>query len=239
MHEFEMPQEVIDRVTARQGRVHCVERLAPRETALVVVDMQNYFMKAGFPSAAASSHGIVANVNRLAEALRALGGAVIWIQTKAGPEGAATGKEGWWTLREKYAPERWKKRTEDLNDGAEGYALWAEMDVRPEDEMVIKRRYSAFIHGSSNLEDVLRGRGIDTILITGVATNVCCESTGRDAMMLGFRSLMVADGNATFDDAAHRASLIGFYSTFGDVQTTDEVVALLRGESGAVASAAE
>mgnify|MGYP001436319763 CR=1 FL=1 len=239
MHEFEMPQEIIDRVTARQGRVHCVEGLAPRETALVVVDMQNYFMKAGFQSAAAAAGGIVANVNRLADMLRALGGTVIWIQTEAGAEDEGAGKDGWWTLREKYAPERWQKRIDGLSNGGEGHALWAEMDVRPADEMVIKRRYSAFIHGSSNLEDVLRERGIDTILITGVATNVCCESTGRDAMMLGFRTLMVADGNATFDDDAHRASLIGFYSTFGDVQTTDEVMALLRGESGDVASAAE
>jgi ureidoacrylate peracid hydrolase len=58
-------------------------------------------------------------------------------------------------------------------------------------------------------------------------TNVCCESTARDAMMLNFRTTMVSDANAAMSDDAHAASLLGFYQTFGDVTTTDEAVAVI------------
>ena len=71
-----------------------------------------------------------------------------------------------------------------------------------------KTRYSAFIQGSSNIERLLRDRGIDTLLVTGTATNVCCESSARDAMMLNFKTIMVTDGNAATDDDDHNASLI-------------------------------
>ena len=66
--------------------------------------------------------------------------------------------------------------------------------MRPEDLTVEKNRFSAFIQGSSDLAAVLRGRGLDTILITGTVTNVCCESTARDAMMLNFKTVMITDG---------------------------------------------
>ena len=64
--------------------------------------------------------------------------------------------------------------------------------------------------------------------MVGVATNVCCESTARDAMMLNYRSLMVSDGCATSTDREQLASLGNFYLNFGDVQTTDEVIARLE-----------
>ena len=93
---------------------------------------------------------------------------------------------------------------------------------------IVKKRYSAFIQGSSGLEAHLRGRGIDTLLIGGTATHVCCESTARDAMMLNFKVVMVADVLATYDDATQNASLAAFYSNFGDVQTVEEAIASLR-----------
>ena len=69
--------------------------------------------------------------------------------------------------------------------------------------------------------------GRDTIAIAGVATNVCCESTGRDCMMRGFRTIMVSDANASFSEAEHQAALLNFITYFGDVQSTEEVVARL------------
>jgi ureidoacrylate peracid hydrolase len=86
---------------------------------------------------------------------------------------------------------------------------------------------SAFIQGSSDIEAYLRGRGINTLLIGGVATNVCCESSARDAMMLNFKVVMVPDVLATHSDVEHNATLANFYSIFGDVQTSDEVLASL------------
>ncbi len=75
---------------------------------------------------------------------------------------------------------------------------------------------------------MLRDRGIDTLLITGTATNVCCESSARDAMMLNFKVVMVSDGLATHNDEEHNATLSNFYGLFGDVQTMDEAIAIAR-----------
>ncbi len=111
--------------------------------------------------------------------------------------------------------------------------------MRPGDLIVEKNRFSAFIQGSSNLADVLRARGLDTLLITGTVTNVCCESTARDAMMLNFRTIMVTDGNAAVTDEDHNASLCSFYLTFGDIMSTDMLVGLLERNAQKGLAAAE
>ena len=65
------------------------------------------------------------------------------------------------------------------------------------------------------------------MIITGCLTDVCCESTARDGMMLNYKVLMVTDANAADTDADHNAALTAFYSTFGDIMSTDMVVDLL------------
>ena len=75
---------------------------------------------------------------------------------------------------------------------------------------------------------MLRERGIDTILITGTVTNVCCKSTARDGMMLNFKTIMVTDGNAAVTDEDHNASLTSFYQTFGDIMSTDMLISCLQ-----------
>ena len=125
-------------------------------------------------------------------------------------------------------PHRRDLRYSSMDLAHEGHALWAELDVRPQDAQIVKKRFSAFLPGSSEIESHLRGRGIDTVLIGGTATNVCCESSARDAMMLNFKVIMVHDVLATYTDEEHNASLRTFYSIFGDVQTLDEVIASLK-----------
>jgi ureidoacrylate peracid hydrolase len=93
---------------------------------------------------------------------------------------------------------------------------------------VHKTHYSAFIQGSSDLDAQLSKRGIENVIVTGTATNVCCESTARDAMMLNYRTIMVSDANAAFSDEAHNATLRTFWGLFGDVQSTGELVQVLR-----------
>src|SRR6266852_3551841 len=105
----------------------------------------------------------------------------------------------------------------------EGFPLEALLgDLR-----VRKATYSAFMPGSSDIEAQLKSRGIDTVLITGTATNVCCESTARDAMLLDYRVMMISDANATWTDEEHAATLNTFMMFFGDVMSTDEAVARL------------
>ena len=115
----------------------------------------------------------------------------------------------------------------ELTPGARGFELHADLDVRPEDEILTKKRFSAFIQGSSDIDRYLRGAGIDTVIIAGTLTNICCKSSARDAMMLNYRLVFVSDANAALSDAEHNATLTSMLRVFGDIPTTDEAVALL------------
>lgn len=236
MHTLSIPQSVTDRVIARNGREHVYEDLDPAKTALVVVDMQNAFMLAGVAHALCPmAEKIVPNVNRLAEAVRATGGTVVWIKTTFKDDSL----QNWSTFFEMVSPQLRAQRIVALTADSKGHELWATLDVRPDDLIVEKNRFSAFIQGSSNLADILRERGVDTVLITGTVTNVCCESTARDAMMLNFKTIMVTDGNAAMTDEEHNASLRAFYLIFGDIMSTDMLVACLERNARKNLAAAE
>jgi ureidoacrylate peracid hydrolase len=223
MHSYAIPESVKDRVIRRQGKLASHDIIDAARTALVVVDMQNYFVAEGFPLEVPLARGIVPNVNRLARALRAAGGTIAWVQM------TAAGALQHWANYHKHmlTPERLKTRLSHLDETAEGFALYPRLEPQPTDLRVKKIKYSAFIPGSSDIDVRLRSRGIETLLITGTLTNVCCESTARDAMMLDYRVIMVADGNASLTDEEHAASLNNFLIFFGDVLSTDETLARL------------
>ena len=91
-----------------------------------------------------------------------------------------------------------------------------------------KRRFGAFAPGASDLHAILQERGIDTLIVTGTATQVCCESTARDAMMLNYKVFFIADGNATFNDDEHNATLSAMAHAFCDVIDTDTMVGMIE-----------
>ena len=227
MHKIAIASAPAERLQTRLGKRHPFDVIDPRKTALVVIDMQNYFVKEGHQSEVPLAREIVPNINRLAAELRRRGGHVVWVRN-----GTNDTRESWSNYHDYLqSPERAERRLRDMEIGADGYEYWHLNDIRPEDAQITKKRYSAFIAGSSDIERHLRERGIDTLLITGTATNVCCESSARDAMMLNFKVVMVADALATHTDEEHNATLSNFYGQFGDVQSVDEVVASLeRGE---------
>ena len=236
MHKLAIPQSVVDRVVERHGREHIHDDLDPKKTALVVVDMQNAFMLPGVAhSPCPMAENIVPNINRLAQAVRDTGGAVVWIKTTYTDETL----KSWSTLYRMLGPKRSAKRAEALTADSKGHELWPTLDVRREDLIVEKSRYSAFIQGSSGLAEELRKRNLDTLLITGTVTNVCCESTARDAMMLDFKAVMITDGNAAMTDEDHNASLIGFYLIFGDIMSTDFAIDCLKRNASKGLAAAE
>jgi ureidoacrylate peracid hydrolase len=207
----------------RDGRLHAYTTLEARTTALVVVDMQHYFVADGMPACVPKARTIVPNINRLARATRAAGGTVVWIQTAA----RTADPQDWANRQEAMSAAGWAQRQALLATSGAGFALYPTCEVLPEDPIAIKYRYSAFIPYPSALDDLLRTHGIDTLLITGVATSTCCESTARDAAMWGYRTIMIADGNADQTEALHNHTLGKFLVTFGDVQTTEEVLAKL------------
>jgi ureidoacrylate peracid hydrolase len=233
MHDLSIPKSIVDRVIERRGREHVYDGLDPKKCALVVVDMQNAFMLPGVAhSLCPMAEMIVPNINRLARAVRATGGTVFWIKTTFTEEALRS----WSTYFEMARPERVAKRIEALSAGSLGHQLWGGLDVQAQDPIVEKNRFSAFIQGSSGLAAALRERGLDTVLVTGTVTNVCCESTARDAMMLNFKTIMVTDGNAAATDEDHTASLVAFYLSFGDVMSTDMLIGCLERNAKPVAA---
>jgi len=223
MHPYTIPAEVKERVLRRQGKLPSHDTIDAARTALIVVDMQNYFVAEGFPLEVPAARGIVPNINRLARAMRAGGGTVVWGQTTA--KGALES----WGNHHKYmlTPERAKTRLANLDESAEGFALYPKLEPLPSDLRVKKLKFSAFISGSSDIDAKLKSLGVESVLIAGTLTNVCCESSARDAMMLDYRVVMVSDCNATLSDETHANSLNNFVVYFGDVLTTDETLSRL------------
>lgn len=232
MHKFAIPQSITARVVERRGRQYVYDDLDPSKCALLVVDMQNAFMLPGVAhSLCPMAREVVPNINRLAQAVRETGGTVFFIKTTFTAEQLTS----WSTYFAMARQERAAKRIAALSAGGVGHQLWSELDIQPRDQLVEKSRFSAFIQGSSELADILRQRGLDTVLVTGTLTNVCCESTARDAMMLNFKTIMVTDANAAVTDEDHAASLIAFYLTFGDIMSTDTLIGCLHRNAAAPA----
>jgi ureidoacrylate peracid hydrolase len=226
MHKINIPQAAINRVLSRRDTLHVFTDIDPSRTAHVVVDLQNGFMAEGQPGEIAAARDIVPNVNQVSAALRAAGGTVIYIQNTIDP-GSTDSWSTWFTGMSS------GRRTESMAaafaDGSFGHSLWPGLEVLPGDLKVKKTRFGAFVPGSSDLHSILQARNIDTLIITGTATNVCCESTARDAMMMNYRVIFVSDGTATHNDDEHNASLGIILSHFADVMNTDEVVACISG----------
>ena len=225
MHDGKIRQEVIDRVMARRGHFHLFGHLEPTKSALVVIDMQNTFLRPGAPVEVPKGRDIVSNINRLSAVLRELGVQVIWVTHANSSPG---GKSDWSGFFDNFVADEVRSKTiAGLEPGAEGQQIWPELEVAPTDAKIFKNRYSALISGASSLERQLRSQGIDTIMIAGTKTNVCCESTARDAMMLDFKTVMLSDCCAALSDEEHRATLETFIQQFGDVMTADEALTAL------------
>ena len=224
MHNVTLPQDLRDRLRSFRGRDHIFETIEPLKTAHLCVDMQNQFVAPGALSEVPLARGIVANINRLATAVREAGGINVWIRVTVEEEGFGA----WDSYFDRLLPaDKREAFRAALKDGHEAHKFWPELDIADGEMISDKTRFSAIIQGASDLESELSGRGIDTVVITGTLTNVCCESTARDAAMRDFKVIMVEDGCAARTDDDHLAGLRTVAQVFGDVRTTDEVIALL------------
>jgi len=222
MHKVSIRPHIVERVLARRGDVHWFTRLDAASSALLVVDMQNTFCMPGAPGEVPLARAIVPNINRLAERLRALGVRVVWV---VHANSLHEDRSDWEVFFNHVVrnPEVRRRMAESL--APERQKVWHELAVAPGDITVVKNRYSAFAHGASTLERVLRNLAVDTVLVAGTKTNVCCDSTARDAMMLDFKSVLVSDCCAALSDDEHLATLETFIQQFGDVMSADEVLA--------------
>lgn len=204
--------------------------VVPERTALINVDMQNCFVH-GSPIAAPEGLVILERVNRLAAACRKAGILVIHASIVVRRDGSNLG-----VLAEFSPP----VREGILNKGSESAALHKGLVVDPHDILLEKPRFGAF-HGT-DLELILRKRGIDTVIISGVATNVCCETTAREAAVRDFHVFFLSDGTATaaMGDASaaelQKATCATLGFLFAQVLTVDEMIAKVQGSARSAAA---
>jgi len=221
MHKVDIPQYVIDRIMAKRGKLSVFDRFEASRTALLVVDMQNFYV-----AEVDNAKAIVPNINRLAAAVRDAGGTVFWVVMTTTDE---PGGRSRWPIYHDYffTEQKARKHRDSLAKTAEGHEIYPQLEVQPGDQHVEKTRFSPFIAGSSDLDSRLKAFQVENLIVTGTATNMCSESTARDAMMLDYRVVMVMDANAARYDEDHLAGLTSFYQSFGDVKDTNQTIEML------------
>lgn len=225
MHNVIIPDAVLKRIAKRRAKVHMYDELEPSKTALFVVDMQKAFVAEGAAAEVPIAREIVPNINKLIKATRETGGKVVWIVSTYGPDEA----DRWPTFFDHVMDEEAGRQFRGaLSTGAESHGIYASLDYADGDIVAEKNRFGAFIGSNGNLEQTLRNDGLDTVVITGTVTNICCETTAREAAALAFKTVMVQDANAARNDEEHNATLTTFLQTMGDVLTTDRIVTVLH-----------
>ena len=153
MHKLEMPQWAVNVALDRRGKAHVYDNLDPRKTALIVVDLQNGFMDEEVAIAyVPTAVEIVPNVNKLAAAVRRSGGKVVWIKMTFDETTIASWSEYFNIL----TPAKRARAIANMAPNARGHELYPTLEVKPEDEIVDKHRFSAFVQGSSDLPERLR-----------------------------------------------------------------------------------
>jgi ureidoacrylate peracid hydrolase len=219
MHKAGILDEVRERVGRNRGGVAVFHHIDPRKTAHIVIDLQNGFMAPGQVRETPMARAIVPNVNRISAALRAAGGLVVYALHTSDAEAIRT----WSVFFDHFCGDR-ARFIEAFTPGNTGHALWPKLDVAKEDLRIMKRRFGAFVPGSSDLHARLQERGIDTLIISGTLSQVCCESTARDAMMMNYKVFFIADTNATLTDAEHGGTLSAMAHIFADVRDTQSML---------------
>ncbi len=218
--------------------------LDPGRTALVVVDMQLYFTQPGFPftqvfeklSPGCSAgylkrvrETVIPSIQKLLSCFRSLGAPVAF--TAVGTE-AGDGRE---------LP-CWLRAFDELGLVTIGQRVWPAVDdpsweideaLKPLAGEVVLNKLSAGTFATTGLEQRLHHQGVDSVVVTGVSSDVCVTTTAREAADRGFKTVIVSDGCTTVSDQMHQASLDTFNIAFGWVRTADEIVALMHRTSRA------
>ena len=214
LHPSGIPDAIVRKVVARRGRLHAFETIDPETTALVVIDLDVATVQNDAACAA-----MVARVNGLAATARDTGGVVAWVlsrmETMPRHFRAILGDE---------------TATRYFGDGhgdGGGTKLWPALERGGQDVLAVKAGASAFFPGKCDLKGQLDAHGVDTVLIAGAVTNICCESSARDAAELEYKVILISDALSGQAHGLHEATLATFYRIFGDVRPSDEVMSLL------------
>lgn len=183
------------------------------KTALLVIDMQNFFLDPASLTFTCGGLAILPTLKRLIGVFREAGLPVIYTRHVHHPRHLDAGITGWW----------WKGMCLEGSPESEVH-----QDITPlvGEKVVLKHRYSAFYN--TDLETVLRCLKIEDLVISGIMTNMCCESTARDAYYRDYRVFFLADATGTINEEMHLASLLNLAFGFANVTTAGEVIHQLQ-----------
>lgn len=177
----------------------------PKHAVLLVIDMQNYFAQIAQP--------VLGNILKIIQSCHRKNIPILFTQhghKDASEEGAEL-KE-WWG--------------EVILRGTEDWKFLPEIPIGPKDTILSKKHYSAFLE--TNLANILRSKKVRDVIISGVMTNLCCETTARDAFMRGYRIFFLIDGTATGKSEHHLATLKNLGFGFAYLLTCDELLQMLK-----------
>lgn len=199
--------------------------------ALVIVDMQNDFVREGAPMEVPDARETIAQHQQLIALCRKVGIPIIYTRFLAGPKPTLLWE---WSPQLKppiLACQRGHKRYyEDLDRTLECADVIDEIYPQPGDYIVDKYGYGAF--HNTNLEDILRSLGVECMIITGTVTQICVEETGREAFHRGYKTTLVSDAVSSYEPDLHAGTLKNFALKFGWVLTNEEVLQALSERFG-------
>ncbi len=184
------------------------------KTALLVVDMQYFFLDPASPTYTCGGQAIIPNLKRVIRAFRQAGRPVIYSRHVHHPDGLDAGIMGWW----------WEGM---CIEGSPESEIHSEIAPIGNEKVINKHRYSAFYN--TDLETILRTLKVEDLVMTGIMTNMCCESTTRDAYFRDYRVFFAADGTGSVTEEMHLASLLNLAFGFAWVTDIDTVIAQLNG----------
>ena len=194
-------------------------RMSARSSALIVIDMQNAFVAQGSPLETPGARTMIPELERLIVFARANRIPIIWTQSDHRPPYGGL-------MLSKF-PLIEKQRF--LWQGVPSFEMYPKMlqpMEGPREFRIVKHKFDAFFE--TDLDAILRYHKVDTLIVTGTATNACCESTARSAFMRDYKVAFPSDLNATFDEAMHLATLKNIDLLFGRVLTAKELLDELR-----------
>ncbi len=180
-----------------------------QKSALLVIDMQNFFLDENSPTFTCGGLAILPNASSLIAAFRQLNLPVIFTRHVHNPNRSDLGIMGWW----------WQGACFENTPESEIHASIAPLKS---EKQVFKHRYSAFYN--TDLETVLRCMHVEDVVICGIMTNMCCESTARDAYFRDLRVFFLADATGSICEEMHVATLLNLAFGFARIATTGEIL---------------
>ena len=173
-----------------------------------MIDMQDFFLDPDSPTYTCGGKAILPQVEKLVAAFREDGRPVIYTKHVHHPNHLDAGIMGWW----------WEGM---CIEGSPESAIHRDIAPLPEEKVILKHRYSSFYN--TDLETILRCLKVEDLVISGIMTNMCCESTARDAYYRDYRTFFLADATGTINEQMHLASLLNLSFGFAYVTTADKI----------------